>query len=158
MFCLATYAKETHLCHFHFNFGVYWCLGPVRLTRAVSIFRHGRANRVLLVCAAAVLLRKVHLHFFVVAFFLLPWVDRHGSYQNSRGWRRGKGFTLSPPPGKRGNAAQTASRLASLALLHSPSWTRNHGRPQPITADSTHDSQSAAGIRSRLRQRSGGEL
>lgn len=59
-------------------------LRPVFPTRAVSIFRHGRANSVLFVCAAAVLLGKIHLHFFVVAFFLLPGVNRHCDFQINR--------------------------------------------------------------------------
>lgn len=61
-----------------------WCSRPIFPTRAVSIFRHGRAHGILLVCCAAVLLGKVHLHFFVVAFFLLPRVDRHCDCQISR--------------------------------------------------------------------------
>ena len=66
------------------NLALGWCFRPVFPTRAVSIFRHGGANSVLLVCAAAVLLGKIHLHFFVVAFLLLPGVNRHGGFQINR--------------------------------------------------------------------------
>lgn len=72
----------TRVCNTSLTVG--WCSRPIFPTRAVSIFRHGRANGILLVCGAAVLLGKVHLHFFVVAFFLLPRVDRHCDCQISR--------------------------------------------------------------------------
>lgn len=70
--------RQAHLT----NSAVGWYLRPIFPTRAVSIFRHRRANGVLLVCAAAVLLGKVDLHFFVVAFFLLPGVNRHCDVQS----------------------------------------------------------------------------
>lgn len=66
------------------NLAAGWYLRPIFPTRAVSIFRHRRANGVLLVCAAAVLLGKIHLHVFVVTFFLFPGVNRHCGVQISR--------------------------------------------------------------------------
>lgn len=76
-----------------------WCLRPVFFfpTRAVSIFRHGRANGVLLVRAAAVLLGKIHLHVFVVVFFLLPGVDRHREVRMGRCWRAGRAVRWFQP-------------------------------------------------------------
>lgn len=80
---------------------VCWCLRPDFFfffpTRAVSIFRHGRANGVLLVRAAAVLLGKIHLHVFVVVFFLLPGVDRHREVQMGRYWRAGRAVRWFQP-------------------------------------------------------------
>lgn len=87
------------------------CLRPIIPTRAVSIFRHRRANGVILVCAAAVLLVKIHLHLVVVTFLLLPGVNRHCPAQTRRGWWAG-GPVRYLNPRREANVAQMANRVS----------------------------------------------